>query len=78
MTVVTSTIGSGKDYATVAAWEAATDNDLVTATETHIGVLHDQVTETVTFDGATTDSTYYRQLKLNLNAFIIQRIVRYH
>jgi len=65
--VITETIGTGGDYATIDAWEQATDNDLVAANERRIGVLldqeHDQVAASRTITGATTDATRYRVLR---------------
>jgi len=60
-----STIGAGQDYATVALWEAATDNDLVTAGDIEEGHLVDNltITATQTLSGATTDASNYRVLR---------------
>ena len=62
--MATSTIGNlgGEDYATATIWEAATDNDLVTATDGEIGQLTGPITDKVTMSGATTSATYYRTL----------------
>ena len=62
VTEIVSSIGSGRDYADVAAWEAATDNDLVAANERHIGILHDSDLGR-TFGTATTDAIRYRELR---------------
>lgn len=64
-TTITSTIGTGGTYATVAAWWAAIPANLVTADEVHIGQLLDQehdCTPTITFSGKTVDATRYIEL----------------
>ena len=63
-----STIGSGLDYATLTLWEADTDNDLVTATESEYAVLNttDSPYTMGDFDtiaGATVNATYHRGIK---------------
>ncbi len=67
VTVIENTIGSGGDYADLPSWEGATDFNLVTANERHIGVLldqaHDLVAASQTIAGATTDATRYRVLR---------------
>jgi hypothetical protein len=62
-TTVVETIGVGKDYSTLAAWEAATDINLVAADEVRVGVLYGQVAETLRVQSATVDSTRYRVLR---------------
>ncbi len=65
MATNTSSIGTtGRDYSTIAAWEAATDNDLVTAGDIEKGEAYDDsnFSEAVTFGGATTDASNYRIL----------------
>ncbi|MDF0598445.1 hypothetical protein [Psychromarinibacter halotolerans] len=54
----------GGDYTTIAAWEAATDNDLVSADVVEIGRIDEAANynESVTIAGATTDATRYRKL----------------
>ena len=54
----------GADYTSLATWEAATDNDLVTATNGEVltcaaGVHND----TVALDGATTNANYFRVIR---------------
>ena len=63
-TTNTSTIGTAQDYTTIAAWEAATDNDLVTGDDIEIGEINvaGNYNESVTIAGATTDATRYRHL----------------
>ncbi len=63
-TTVVTTIGSGGDHATVALWEAATDNDLVTLDEIQEGrILNDlTIVAQTTIAGATTSATQYRHL----------------
>lgn len=67
-TTVTTTIKqTGGDHSTIAAWEADTDNDLVTADEVQVGELFQRSAnaawdERVTIAGATTDATRYRKL----------------
>lgn len=65
VTVVTKYIGSTGDYSSLTAWEAATDNNLVSLDEQHDGVVQNEtVTDTaaVTCTGATVDTTRYRRL----------------
>lgn len=58
-----TTIGSGGDYATVAAWETATRGNLITANERRIGELLGAVSGAVEITGALTDKTRYRMLR---------------
>ena len=61
-----SSIGTGKDYATIALWEAATDYDLVAADVVEVGEVYDDgLAWTATMAGATTDATRYRHLRPN-------------
>lgn len=63
----TSTIGSTGDHLTVAAWEAATDNDL-SGVGIEIGEIIEALSTTavLTIAGATgLDSTHYRELTVN-------------
>lgn len=63
-TTVNSDIGGGaNDYADPFLWEAATDNDLVTADQVQVGRLYGEHTGNLTIDGATTDATRYRILQ---------------
>jgi hypothetical protein len=61
-----STYGTGQDYTALATWEAATDNDLVTATTTEV---LECVDTDASFDdntllfGATTSSSYFRIIR---------------
>jgi hypothetical protein len=64
-TVITESIGSvGRDYTTPIAWEAATDNNLVSADEVRVGQAYADSVFTnqgvCVFIGATTDATRYR------------------
>lgn len=70
---VVASIGSGKDYADIATWEAATDDDCVNGFGvgdysdpcSPVGELYDEdYSEAITFSGATTDSTHYRRLSV--------------
>lgn len=62
-TTVTRTIGSGGDYATIAAWWAAIPANLLTADEVHIGqLLNQEFTAVPTFSGKTVDATRYIEL----------------
>lgn len=70
-TVVSSTIGSGRDYSTLAAWEAAAPADLVTADEIWEGLVYAEgggtdgewtLGTTLTISGSTVDSTRYKRL----------------
>ncbi|MGE3795915.1 MAG: right-handed parallel beta-helix repeat-containing protein [Dehalococcoidia bacterium] len=67
-TVVESTIGgSSPDYATIAAWVAATSYNLVAADEVHIGLLRSGTyAEDAILFGATTDSTRFRVLQADV------------
>lgn len=64
-TVITTIKSSGGDHSTIAAWEAATDNDLVTNDEIQQGDLYDKGgawAENLTIAGATVDATRFRRL----------------
>ena len=65
MTTNITTIGASGDYATIAAWLADTDGDLVTDERIEIGEIIDAVEfeETLTLSGATTDTSFYRWLR---------------
>lgn len=64
ITVVEKTIGSGGDYASIAAWEADTDNHLVGLNQIQRGFLLDaSYSEQVTISGAITDRRRYRELR---------------
>jgi uncharacterized phage protein (TIGR02218 family) len=64
ITVVEKTIGTGGDYATIAAWEADTDNHLVGLQQVQRGFLIDaSYNEQVTISGAITDKRRYRELR---------------
>lgn len=64
ITVVEKTIGSGGDYATIAAWEADTDNHLVGLNQIQRGFLLDSsYNEQITISGAITDKRRYRELR---------------
>ncbi len=69
------TIGSSgsEDFATTQAWETATDNDLVTATEGEVGrvTAGDTVDGGVDFGGATTDASFFRTLDADGASFDI-------
>lgn len=62
-----STYGTvGRDYSVLATWEAATDNDLVTATTSEVLECYaDAATfdDFVVLDGATTNSSYFRIIR---------------
>lgn len=62
--IITNTIGTGGDHTTFDSWEAATDNDLVTDDELHVGELLELLTLPANriLSGATTDATRYREL----------------
>jgi len=70
-TVVTSTIGSGRDYSTLAAWEAAAPANLVTSDEVWEGLVYAEgggtdgewtLSTTLTISGSTVDSTRFKRL----------------
>lgn len=69
VTVVTKTIGSGggRDYSTISAWEADTDNDLVAADQQQVGELYDDSDFSLgsdqQFGGSTVDATRNRILR---------------
>lgn len=62
-----SSIGTARDYSTVAAWEAATGLDLVTNGDIEVGEWHDDqdwtTTQALVILGATTDASNYRVLR---------------
>src|SRR3990167_4422699 len=61
-----STYGTGKDYTVLATWEAATDIDLVTATQSEVLECYDtdaSFNDYVTLDGATTNASYFRIIR---------------
>lgn len=59
----TSTIGTGKDYSTIAAWVAATSIDCVAAAKGEVGLLDAGVfSERALITGATTNADYFRVL----------------
>jgi hypothetical protein len=67
-TTVVSTIGSGRDYSTIQAWEDACPANLVSADQIWKGLLYDEgggtngewtISTNVTFSGVTTDATRY-------------------
>jgi hypothetical protein len=66
VTVVNSTIGSGKTYSNATNWEADTDNDLVTLDQQHFGLVASQAygptSSSLVIAGATTDATRNRTL----------------
>lgn len=55
---------SGEDYNTIALWEDATDNDLVTEMTTEIAHVYDDQGDLGRFNltGATTNASYYRKV----------------
>lgn len=57
--------GGGKDYTALATWESATDNDLVSATQSEVVEIyagaHDD--SGMLLDGATTDASYFRIIR---------------
>jgi hypothetical protein len=67
-TTVVSTIGSGRDYSTIQAWEDACPANLVSADQIWKGLLYDEgggtngewtISTNVIFSGVTTDATRY-------------------
>lgn len=63
--MATTSIGAAKTHTDIDAWEIATDNDLVTATEGEIGEIQtdeDFGNKNVAFAGATTNSSFFRKL----------------
>ena len=58
--------GFGRDYTSLQTWEAATDNDLVTATESEVLECYDDAAEfddTVNIGGADTNASYHRIIR---------------
>lgn len=58
--------GQGRDYTSLATWEAATDNDLVTATQSEVLELYDDAAtfdEALDIGGATTNASYHRIMR---------------
>jgi len=61
-----STYGTGKDYTVLATWEAATDIDLVTATQSEVLECYDtdaSFNDYVSLAGATTNASYFRIIR---------------
>jgi hypothetical protein len=67
MSVNTSSIGTGKDYATITLWEAFADYNLVAATTKEIGQIqtNENFDEHVIFADGTYDGTYYPLLTVH-------------
>jgi hypothetical protein len=64
-TLRTRTVGPGKDYATLAAWEAGEQADLVALDEIREAELYSMTDTTqVDFDGWTTDATRFIRIKV--------------
>ena len=58
--------GGGYDYTALATWEAATDNNLVTATDGEVLTCYDDgapYTDNVILAGATTNTSYFRVIR---------------
>lgn len=58
--------GQGRDYTSLSTWEAATDNDLVTAAQSEVLECYRDAasfTDNVTVAGATTSSSYFRIIR---------------
>lgn len=58
--------GQGRDFTSVQTWEAASDNDLVTATQSEVLECYDDQAsfdETLVISGATTNATYFRIIR---------------
>jgi hypothetical protein len=58
--------GQGRDYTSLATWEAATDNDLVTATQSEVLECYadePSFNDSVIISGATTNSSYFRIIR---------------
>lgn len=66
MATVTSTINkTGEDYASLTAWEAAKNGDLVTATTIQVAECYDDdgaLDDAFTIDGSTTSTDYYMKV----------------
>lgn len=59
---------TGEDYSSISAWESDTDNDLITAAEGETLEIHADdgevvPTGSITLYGATTNTTYYREIR---------------
>jgi hypothetical protein len=66
--VTTRTVkpGGGGDYSSLSLWEPDTDNDLVTAAAGELAECYagsDAISASLTISGATTNSTYYREVR---------------
>ena len=58
--------GQGRDYTVLATWEAATDIDLVTATQSEVLECYDDAAtfnDRISMAGATTNTSYYRIIR---------------
>ena len=64
--MATDSIRTAKTHSTIVAWEAATDNDLVTATEGEIGEVqtNEDFDAAHVMSGATVNSTFNRELRV--------------
>jgi len=61
-----STYGLSRDYSSMATWEAATDIDLVSATQSEVLECYDDAAEfdeSVELAGATTNASYFRIIR---------------
>ena len=58
-TTVKTTIGDGKTYTTVSAWEAALPADITVTDEIHKGVVYDAANSGATVTGTVCDATRY-------------------
>lgn len=74
-TVVTRTIGTGGDYTTLQSWEDASPANLVTADEIWRGtVFNQELTQTLTISGQTTDATRYVELTTAAGASFMDHV----
>ena len=64
MTEVISTIGAGKDYETLTAWEAAKRGNLIVRETIEIAEVYGEIDDHVTIEGSTTNSSYYMKITL--------------
>jgi hypothetical protein len=75
-TTVTSSIGTGGTYSTVAAWFAACPASLVTADQIWRGECKNQTLATVNFAGITTSSTQYVELTTEAGASFVDNATK--
>ena len=62
MAEVISTIGAGKDYATLTLWEAAKRGNLIVRETIEIAEVYGEIDDRVVINGSTTNASYYMKI----------------